>query len=73
MCLSSVKLLWRTLVVSNYSFSQVLLSSEYELSSYTLLVEVLPLINHMTFKGELNDLAGADQVEMADAGELNCF
>lgn len=36
-------------------------------------VEVLPLINHMTFKGELNDLAGAYQVEMADAGEFNCF
>ncbi len=35
--------------------------------------EVLPLINHMTFWGELNDLAGAYQVERADAGEFNCI
>ena len=33
----------------------------------------LSLINHVTFWGGLNDLAGVDQLEMAGAGELNCF
>lgn len=33
----------------------------------------LSLINHVTFWGGLNDLAGGDQLEMVGAGELNCF
>lgn len=33
----------------------------------------LSLINHVTFPAALNDLGGADQLEMAEAAELNCF
>lgn len=35
--------------------------------------EGLSLINHVTFYGTVNDLGGVDQLEMAEAVELNCF
>ena len=35
--------------------------------------EGLSLINHVTFCGTVNDLGGVDQLEMAEAVELNCF